>query len=112
MLATSQTSAIGNGNYSALTVGNRCGGMPAAVYWLSSRRPANLHVCGKHGVSLMPGHPHAPRSNTGSGAYAIQVIAGHSDLGDATVASTLPTNLNLQSLTIGTGGLTVTGATK
>ena len=70
------------------------------------------HVCGKHGVSYMPGHPHAPRSNTGSGAYAIQVIAGHSDLGDATVASTLPTNLNLQSLTIGTGGLTVTGATK
>ncbi len=56
--------------------------------------------------------PRAPCSNTGNSAYAIRVTAGRSDLGDATVTSVMPTTLNLQSLTVGSGGLKVTGVTK
>lgn len=51
-------------------------------------------------------------SNTGTGAYAIKVTAGPSDLGAATVTTVPPTSLSLESLTVGAGGLKVTGATK
>lgn len=51
-------------------------------------------------------------SNTSTSAYAIKVTAGRSELGSATVKTVPPTTLNLQSLTIGAGGLKVTGAAK
>ncbi len=57
-------------------------------------------------------HCLATRSGTTNGAYAIKVAGGPSDLGEAAVLAPLLTSLSLQSLTVGAGGLTVTGATR